>query len=486
MTNLVHDLFIILPELFMLVMACVTLLSALFLKKESQMSYFLSQTTLIVTLFLVLYVYKASGAGGVTFAFGKQYIFDVMAIVLKCFICLMVFFTFLYARAYNSDRHIQPTEYYVLGLLATLGMMILVSGHSLLTLYLGLELFSLPSFAMVAMYRGSFSATEAALKYFIISAMASGILLYGFSFLFGLTQQLDIAQLATALTEPSVSQYSALTLISLVLIIAGVAFKLGAAPFQMWVPDVYQGAPTSTTLFIAAAPKVAVFAMVVRLFVFTLPVLQIDWQLLWVVVSILSMALGNLAAIMQQSVKRMLAYSSIAHIGYMLLGFVSGSEMGYAAAMFYIISYGLMALASFGMLMMLSKKGMEVENLEDLQGLSSRNPWMAFLMLITVFSMAGIPPLLGFIAKVHIFEALVAAHYVWLVVVALLLSVVGAYYYLRVIQYMYFKEPITDKSIVVHKDGAIAMTINSLAILAIGIFPNWLFVFSSEAFKMLS
>jgi NADH-quinone oxidoreductase subunit N len=365
-------------------------------------------------------------------------------------------------------------------------MLILVSGHSLLTLYLGLELFSLPTFAMVAMFRGSFSATEAAMKYFVISALASGILLYGFSFLFGLTQQLNIAQLAAALAEPALVQYKALTLISLVLVIAGIAFKLGAAPFQMWVPDVYQGAPTSTTLFIAAAPKIAAFAMVVRLLVFALPALQIDWQWVLIAVSILSMAWGNLAAIMQQSVKRMLAYSSIAHIGYMLLGFVSGSEMGYAAGMFYILSYGVMTLAGFGTLIILSKKGLEVENLEDLQGLSQRNPWIAFLMLITVFSMAGIPPFLGFIAKVHIFEALIAAHYVWLVVVALLLSVIGAYYYLRVIQYMYFKDPVLEGRFAVQRDGAFAITINSLAILAIGIFPNWLFVFSFESFKMLS
>lgn len=486
MTNIAHNLFTILPELFMLVMACLILLTALCLPKESQASYYLAQITLVVTIFLVLYVDKASGSGGVTFAFGRQYVLDMMAVVLKCFICVMVFFTFLYARSYNNDRKIQRTEYYVLGLLSTLGMLVLVSGHSLLTLYMGLELFSLPTFAMVAMYRGSFPAAEAAMKYFVISALASGILLYGFSFLFGLTHQLDLGKIAAAIVDPGLAQLSGLTMITLVLVISGVAFKLGAVPFQMWVPDVYEGAPTSTTLFIAAAPKIAAFAMVVRLFVFALPFLKADWQLLLIVVSILSMALGNLAAIMQTSVKRMLAYSSIAHIGYMLLGFVSGSEVGYAAAMFYIISYGVMTLAGFGSLIILSKQGVEVESLDDLKGLSQRNPWIAFLMLITVFSMAGIPPLLGFIAKVHIFEALIVAHYVWLVVVALLLSVVGAYYYLRVIQYMYFKEPDTEKGIVVHADGAVAMTINGLAILAIGIFPNWLFVFSYESFKLLS
>lgn len=485
MTNILHDLFTVLPELFVLVMACVTLLVAVFLSKESQVAYYLSLVTLVVTIFLVLYVHRELGSG-VSFAFNEQYVLDKMAIVLKCFICGMVFFTFLYSRAYNNVRNIQRTEYFVLGLLSTLGMLILVSGHSLITLYLGLELFSLPTFAMVAMQRGSFRATEAAMKYFVISAMASGILLYGFSFLFGLTHHLDIAKIAVAIVKPGLAQLSGLSMMTLVLIVAGVAFKLGAAPFQMWVPDVYEGAPTSTTLFIAAAPKIAAFAIVVRLFVFALPFLKVDWQLLLIVVSVLSMALGNLAAIMQTSVKRMLAYSSIAHIGYMLLGFVAGSEMGYAAAMFYIISYGVMTLAGFGTLMILSKKGFEMETLEDFQGLSQRNPWFAFLMLMTMFSMAGIPPLLGFIAKVHIFEALVQAHYVWLVVVALLLSVVGAYYYLRVIQQMYFKDPKEEGHICVQAEGGIAMTVNSVAILAIGIFPNWLFVFSFESFKMLS
>jgi NADH-quinone oxidoreductase subunit N len=486
MTNILDDLFTVLPELFVLTMACVTMLVALFFSKKSQVAYYLSQLTWVVTIFLVLYVYKQTGSGGVTLSFNGQYVLDVMAVVLKCFICTMVFFSFLYSRAYNNDRNIQSTEYFVLGMLSTLGMLILVSGHSLLTLYLGLELFSLPTFAMVAMYRGSFPATEAAMKYFVISALASGILLYGFSFLFGLTHQLDIAKIAVALAQPELAQLSGLSMITLVLIVAGIVFKLGAAPFQMWVPDVYEGAPTSTTLFIAAAPKIAAFAMVVRLLVFGLPFLKMDWQLLLIAVSILSMALGNLSAIMQSSVKRMLAYSSIAHIGYMLLGFVSGTEVGYAAAMFYIISYGVMTLAGFGTLIILSKKGMEVESLEDLQGLSQRNPWVAFLMLMTMFSMAGIPPLLGFIAKVHIFEALIAAHYVWLVVLALILSVVGAYYYLRVIQQMYFKEPKEEQGIVVKMDGAIAITINSLVILAIGVFPNWLFFFSFESFKLLS
>jgi NADH-quinone oxidoreductase subunit N len=486
MTNLLHDLFTILPELFVLVMACLTLLVALFVSKKSQVAYYLSQFTLVVTVFLVLYVYRELGSGGVSFAFNNQYILDMMAVVLKCFICVTVFFTFLYTRTYNNDRNIQQTEYFVLGMLSMLGMLILVSGHSLLTLYLGLELYALPTFAMVAMYRGSFLATESAMKYFVTAAMASGILLYGFSFLFGLTQQLDIAKMSAVLAQPAAAHYSALMVIALVLVIAGVAFKLGAAPFHMWVPDVYEGAPTSTTLFIAAAPKIAAFAMMVRLLVFTLPMLKIDWQLLLIVISILSMAIGNLAAIMQSSVKRMLAYSSIAHIGYMLLGFVSGSELGYAAAMFYILSYGVMTLAGFGMLMVLSRKGFEMETLDDFQGLSQRNPWFAFMMLMTLFSMAGIPPLLGFIAKVHIFEALIAAHYVWLVVVALLLSVVGAYYYLRVIQQMYFKEPKDVQAICVEGDGAVAMTVNSMAILAIGIFPNWLFVFSFESFKLLS
>lgn len=486
MTTIMQDLFTVLPELFVLVMACTILLAALFLPKNSKWIYHLTQLTLVVALFLVMYLYKQTGSGGTTFAFGGQYIFDVMAFVLKCFICISVFFTFVYSRVYNRNRSIQKAEYYVLGLLSTLGMLILVSSHSLLTLYLGLELFSLPTFAMVAMYRGSMPASEAAMKYFVISALASGLLLYGFSFLFGLTQQLDVAKIAAVLSQPGVSQHGAIAAIALVLVIAGIAFKLGAAPFQMWVPDVYQGAPTSTTLFIASAPKIAAFAMVVRLLVFMLPVLKVDWQWILIAVAVLSMALGNLGALLQDNVKRMLAYSSIAHIGYMLLGFISGLEQGYSAAMFYILSYGIMTLAGFGLLLILSKESVEVETLDDLQGLSRRNPWLAFLMLMTMFSMAGVPPLLGFIAKVQIFEALITAHYVWLVVVALLLSVIGAYYYLRVIQCMYFKEPKVYDAIRVRFDGAVALTLNSVAILAIGIFPNWLFVLSAESFKLLA
>ena len=486
MTLLSENLFTILPELFVLVMSCLTLLVALFCSKKSQVAYGLTQFTLLFTICLVLYVFKHTGAGGVTFAFGHQFVLDVMSVVLKCFVCLIVFFTIVYARPYNDVRGIQRTEYYVLALLSTLGMMILISGHSLLTIYLGLELYSLPTFALVAMQRGVFRSAEAGMKYFIISALASGILLYGFSFLFGLTQQLDIAKIAHMLTDPVLLQYKPLILLSLVLIVTGVAFKLGAAPFQMWIPDVYEGAPTSTTLFIAAAPKIAAFAMVVRLLVFMLPSVQVDWQLLLIVISILSMTIGNFAAIMQKSVKRMLAYSSIAHIGYMLLGFVAGSEMGYAAALFYIISYAMMTVAGFGVLLVLSQKGVDVETLDDLSGLSQRNPWTAFLMLLTVFSMAGLPPLLGFIAKVHIFEALVAAHYVWLVVVALLLSVVGVYYYLRVIQHMYFKEPVDATPMPLTTDGSVMISINGLAILFMGIFPNWLFVLASDSFKLLA
>ena len=476
MTTITHDLLTILPELFVLVMACTVLLAALFLPKNSKWIYHLTQLTLLVALFLVMYLYRQTGSGGVTFAFGGQYVFDVMAYVLKCFICISVFFTFVYSRVYNRNRSIQKAEYYVLGLLSTLGMLILVSSHSLLTLYLGLELFSLPTFAMVAMYRGSMPASEAAMKYFVISALASGLLLYGFSFLFGLTQQLDIAKIAAILSQPGVAQHGAITAIALVLVIAGVAFKLGAAPFQMWVPDVYQGAPTLAVGWMAVAVKASSFFALCRFLYHTGGGAYLD-QIL-IALSIVTMILGNLAALNQQSLKRMLAYSGIAHSGYLMIPLIvalSGNDILIGASLpFYLCAYAGTTLAAFGVLTALSK-ATDKDQLGDLNGLAKSRPLLALGFTVSLISLAGIPLTAGFIGKLMIFRDAIGAGFVQLAIIGILTSLVSVYYYLRPIVAMWFRDPRSSFDLIPAPWG-VQFTVGACAIATIvfGIFPDWL------------
>ncbi|WP_423062747.1 NADH-quinone oxidoreductase subunit NuoN [Candidiatus Paracoxiella cheracis] len=482
MVDKLPNLIPLIPEMFVVVMALIALLTGAFASKRQHIVYYLSLITLVIAGWLTWHVYAHFDNAQTVSTFGQSFILDRLAVVLKIFIYLSVFLTFVYSRQYNDDRKIPRSEFYVLALLSMVGMMVLVSSHNLLTLFLGVELLALPTYAMVAMQRDKTRCVEAAMKYFVIGALASGMLLYGLSMIFGATKSLDMLTIAKVIAAIPANQHLIL-IFGLVFIIAGLAFKIGAAPFHMWIPDVYDGAPTSVTLFISTAPKIAGFAMIIRLLVDALPGLHIQWQELLIVIAILSMGIGNFAAIVQTNVKRLLAYSSIAHMGYMLLGILCATQRGYAAAMFYTITYAIMTLGSFGMLILMSKAGFEAEDLKDLAGLGNRNPWLAFLMMLMMFSLAGVPPLVGFIAKVGVLEALIMAHFVWLAVVAVLFAIVGAYYYIRVVKVMFFErlEKIPEP---IHYtlDLKIAITINCLAVLAIGIFPGWLFALSHLAF----
>ena len=472
------------PEMIMLVMICVTLLVAAFVRANSQACYMIAQASLLLTALSVIHTFVMTDNGMSALAFRGMFVLDHLAVVLKVLTLLVVFFALLFSRAYNNDRDMPRNEYYLLALLSTLGMMILISAHNLLTIYMGLELFSLPTYAMVAIQRNSFRGVEAGLKYFIVSAVGSALLLYGFSFLFGVTGSLDVSVIAHRIAMGHVAMDPLLSL-ALVFSVAGIAFKLGVVPFQMWVPDVYDGAPTSTTLFIASAPKLAAFAMMVRLLLGAMPSLHANWEVLLIILAILSMVVGNFAAIMQTNIKRLLAYSSIAHMGYMLLGLIAGTPSGYAASLFYVMSYAIMTVAGFGVLLLMNRQGHEVSELDDLSGLGSRSPWLAFVMLLVVFSMAGVPPLLGFIAKVQLLEALVHAHYVWLMVVALLMSVVGMYYYLRIVQRMYFQDTKSDLPAITYRlDVGVGITISGLVVLLMGVFPNALYTLALHAFVM--
>lgn len=463
----------ILPEVFILLMACTILMIGVFLPKRQHLPYYLTQLTLIIAMGLSFYIFYLLGANPIQL-FNDCFILDKLALVLKLFIYAASFMVFLYSRYYNEERNIPACEYYVLGLLSILGMMVLVSSHNLIVLFLGLELFSLPVYAMVALQRGKARCIEAAIKYFVIGSLASGMLLYGISLIFGVTKTLDIVSIAQTLATVSI-QHNLMLVFGLVFVMAGLAFKFGAAPFHMWVPDVYDGAPTSTTLFLSTAPKLAAFGMAIRLLLDTLPSLTVQWSQILIVISLFSIVIGNMVAVVQTNIKRMLAYSSIAHMGYMLLGLACLSVKGYAAALFYSITYVLMTLGAFGMVVLMGRAGVEANEIEDYYGLNDRNPWLAFIMMLIMFSLAGVPPLVGFIAKVGIIQALIDAHLVWLAVVAVLFSIIGAYYYIRVIKVMYFESVLHAAKVTCPRDLNLAISINGLLVLLVGIFPGPLF-----------
>lgn len=483
MTSILPDFIPAIPEIFVLLMACVTLMAGLFFEKRlKNISYYLVQSTLILVGWLTWHVFALHGFHMKIFAFNSTFVLDKLAVVLKLFIYLSAFLTFLYSRQYNEDRFIPANEFYVLGLLSVLGMMVLVSAHNLLTIFLGLELLSLPIYAMVALQRGKARCIEAAMKYFVIGSIATGILLYGMSMVFGASKSLDLTQIAQFIAIAPMTQ-NLIFIFGLVFLMAGIAFKLGAAPFHMWVPDVYDGAPSSVTLFLSSAPKIAAFGLAIRLLVEMMPSLHVQWQEVWIVISLLSMAIGNLVAIVQRNIKRLLAYSSIAHMGYMILGLVCATPRGNAAALFYVVSYTLMTLAAFGMVILMSRSGFEANELDDFKGLNDRNPWLAFLMLIVMFSMAGIPPLVGFIAKVGVLEALIQVHLVWLAVVAILFAIVGSYYYIHVVKLMYFEKASTEaKPVQYSTEMNIAISINGIAVLLLGVFPGAFFSLSHLTF----
>jgi len=471
------DITSFLPEIILLAGACIALMADVFAPKKTEAAYFICQFALILATTASFY-FEPNQA---IYQFNHTFVLDSLAVSLKIFCYLAVFLSFMYSRRYVREQKIPQGEYYVLGLLSTLGILVLVSAANFITLYLGLELLSLPIYAMVALERDNPRCLEAAMKYFVLGSLASGLLLYGLSLLFGVTASLDLHVVAQAIAAHSASELPLLVL-ALVFILAGIAFKFGAAPFHLWVPDVYEGAPSSVTLFISAAPKLAAFGMTIRLLVDAMPSLNVQWQEVLIVFAILSMAIGNIVAIAQSNIKRMLAYSSIAHIGYMLLGLACGTPNGYAAAMFYIVSYSLMSLAAFGMLVLMSKEGYEPEAITDFAGLNSRNPWLAFMWLLIMFSMAGIPPLVGFIAKVGLLEALIQVHLTWLAVLAILFAIIGAYYYLRIVKVIYFEEPKEIAPVAYTREETAAITVNGLLVLILGIFPGTLFVLCHSLF----
>ncbi len=454
------------PEIFMLVMVSLILVIDTFSHDPlHRVTYYLTQLTLILTAVLVVQLWPEQAI----YAFDNSYTNDGMGTVLKTTVCIVGFFVFLYSYDYLKEHGWLKGEYFVLGLFAILGEMILISAYSLLTVYLGLELLSLSLYAMIAMHRKSTEATEAAMKFFVLGALASGILLYGMSMIYGVTGSLEFTAIATNIENDT---DNILLIFGLVFIIVGIAFKLGAVPFHMWVPDVYQGSPTCVTLFIASAPKLAAFAMAIRLLVDGLQPLINDWQGMLVILSIISMATGNIVAISQTNIKRMLAYSAIAHTGFLLLGLLSGTPSAYAASMFYVISYTLMSMGAFGMVILLGRKNSEADKLEHFKGLADRNPWFAFVMLMLMFSMAGVPPFLGFWGKWFVLKELVDSGFIWLAAMAVFFSIIGAYYYIRVIKLIYFDQADSMTAIKSSKQMRFALSINGLALFILGLMPS--------------
>jgi NADH-quinone oxidoreductase subunit N len=467
----------VLPEIFLLTAACMILVVDLFLSERTRLvTYGLTLGALIGTVFLVQY---AAGPATEIILYGS-YVRDPMSDVLKTGLLLVSLFAFVYAKDYLREQGMLRGEYFVLGLFAVLGMMVMISANSFLTAYLGLELLALCLYALVAFQRDSRLGAEAAMKYFVLGALASGMLLYGMSMVYGATGHLTFAEVSAVIASGTADE--TVLVFGLVFVVIGVSFKFGAVPFHMWVPDVYHGAPTAVTLFLGSAPKIAAFALAMRLLVDAMGGLVEQWQDMLIILAVLSMALGNLVAIAQTNIKRMLAYSTIAHVGFIFLGLLSGTENGYSAAMFYAIVYALMAAGGFGVMTMLSRKGFDAENIDDLKGLNERSPWLAFMMMLILFSMAGVPPTVGFFAKLFVLEAVIVVDMVWLAGVAVFFSIIGAFYYLRAVKVMYFDKPVDTTVLGASMDTRVMMSINGLAMLYFGLFPAALFGACRTAF----
>lgn len=465
-----NDLLVMLPELFLVGATCLILLVDLFIKPtQRDATHWLALLALAVTGALVWR--DAPAVGESLTAFNGMFIRDGVATVLKLFVLLTTALVFLYSRDYLRDRKLFVGEFYLLLLFATIGMMLLVSAGNLVTVFLGLELLTLSSYALVALNRDSAVSSEAAIKYFVLGALASGLLLYGMSMIYGATGTLDLASIHAIADFSANSPHRNLLAFGLVFLVVGIAFKLGAAPFHMWLPDVYQGAPTSITLFISSASKLAAFGMAYRLLEGALGGMRADWTLMLAVLSVLSLAVGNLFAIAQTNLKRMLAYSTISHIGFLLLGFVNGTPAGLAAAMFYMICYALMATVAFGVIILLARVGFEAEEIDDFKGLNQRNPWYAGIMAIAMFSLAGVPPLFGFFAKLMVLKVVIDAGQLWLAIVAIIFAIIGLFYYLRVVKVMYFDAPTDNAPLLLPADPTFrwALSLNGLALLVLGV-----------------
>jgi NADH-quinone oxidoreductase subunit N len=482
------------PDIVLLVMACVIALLDLGVKSTLRgMTYLLT----LLTLAIVAYMQADLALTGTTiYAFGNMVVSDAMGNWLKCFATIAVMVTLVYGRSYAAHRDmLRGGELFTLSIFALLGMSVMISGNNLLVIYMGLELLTLSSYALVALRRDNGTATEAAMKYFVLGAMASGFLLYGMSMLYGATGSLDITAIFKAISSGQIRHQ--VLVFGLVFIVSGLAFKLGAVPFHMWIPDVYQGAPTAITLMIGGAPKLAAFAMTMRLLVEGMLPLAVDWQQMLMLLAVGSLLVGNLAAIAQTNVKRMLAFSTISQMGFVLLGITSGVVNGdaltltanaYSSAMFYVITYVLTTLASFGVLLLLSQEGFESEEIADLAGLNQRSPLYAGVMAVCLLSLAGIPPMVGFYAKFAVLQALVASgqgFQLAIAVFAVLMSLIGAFYYLRVIKVMYFDEPITASSVVAPLDVRIVLCVNGGLVLVLGLFPSGLLALCGAAIRQM-
>src|SRR5450830_221502 len=463
------------PEIFLLIAASAILLIDMFLPDAKRViTYLLSLLTLVVCAALTFSSYKS---GATVYTFNNMFVSDPLSSILKLFSYLAIGLTLIYGRQYNRDRAIVGGghlggEFYALALFALLGQMVMISGNSFLSIYLGLELMSLSLYALVALRRDDVSATEAAMKYFVLGALASGFLLYGISMLYGATGSLELNEVFRAIVSGTVDRN--VLVFGVVFVVAGLAFKLGAVPFHMWVPDVYQGAPTSVTLLLGAAPKLATFAITIRLLVEGLLPLAFDWQQMLMILAVLSLVVGNLTAIAQTNLKRMLAYSTIAQMGFVLLGLMAGVTGGdstnapaaYSAAMYYSITYVLTTLGTFGLIMVLSRAGHEAEELADFKGLSKRSPWFALVMTMLMFSLAGVPPLMGFAAKLAVLQSVLQTGQLWLTVFAVMASLVAAFYYLRVIKTMWFDEPVDTAPIKVALDKNVVLGLNAALLVA--------------------
>jgi NADH-quinone oxidoreductase subunit N len=457
------------PEIFLGLAACAILLLDLLLNNaQRRWTGVLAVVSLILTAAMV----TIQPVSVKIVALGGLFELDRMAQVLKVVTLVTVAVVFVYSTDYLQRRSILKGEYYVLGLFATLGAMVLISAGSLITLYLGLELMSLCLYAMVAFDRESGIAAESAIKYFVLGSMASGTLLYGMSIVYGVTGSLELAAIAAAAHNGLGGNIG--LIFGIAFLIVGVGFKFGAVPFHMWIPDVYEGSPTCVTVFIGTASKLAAFALAMRLLPEALAGSQPDWSQMLVVLAVLSMAIGNIVAIAQSNLKRMLAYSTISHVGYILLGILSGTAQGYQASMFYMISYVIVAAGAFGMILLLARQGFEADKLEDFRGLNARSPWFAGMMAILMFSLAGLPPFIGFWAKLGVIQAVLNVNYIWLAVVAVLFSVVGAFFYLRIVKLMYFDEP-TETAVI---GGSVLMrtilSFNALLAFGLGVIPGTL------------
>jgi NADH-quinone oxidoreductase subunit N len=481
------------PEIVLLVMGCAITLIDLGVKSRMRdLTYVLSLLTLGGVA--ALCAWNAS-EGQTLYALGNLVVSDPLGNWLKCFATVAVMVTLVYSRPYAADRDmLRGGELFSLSLFALLGMYIMISGNNFLLIYLGLELLTLSSYALVALRRDHATATEAAMKYFVLGALASGFLLYGMSMMYGATGSLEVGEVFRAINSGVINHQ--VLVFGLVFIVAGLAFKLGVVPFHMWIPDVYQGAPTAVTLMIGGAPKLAAFAIVLRLLVEGMMPLAIDWQQMLLLLAVGSLAVGNFAAIMQTNIKRMLAFSTISQMGFVLLGLVSGVVNGsvlsaanaYSSSMFYVITYVLTTLATFGVIMLLAREGFESEEISDFAGLNQRSPLYAGVMAVCLFSLAGIPPLVGFYAKLSVLQALVTSGqtlYIGLAIFAVLMSLVGAFYYLRVVKVMYFDEPITATTVTAPLDVRVVLSINGALVLLLGLMPGGLMALCARSIVLM-